>query len=149
MTRARVAAIVALVLGAAAIGFAIYAAIEGFPGSLIVVVLLAIAAGAGTYALLHRGAPRALAAAVAVAAIGATVLVVILDGRGLEAAVLAAMLLGTLAASKAAYAVRTPLPARPRLSARSSSTTRSPEGARRPRSTSPTRLVRAASRRSS
>ena len=113
MTRARVAATVALVLGAAAIGFAIYAAIEGFPRSLIMVVLLAIAAGAGTYALLHRGAPRALAAAVAVAAIGATVLAVILDGRGLEAAVLAAMLLGTLAASKAAYAGRTPLPRAP------------------------------------
>jgi len=110
MTRARVAAILAFAFAAVAVGAAVYAAIAEFPQSLVFVALLALAAVAGSYALLHRGARRLVATAIVVLAIGGAVASVIVEANVLEAAVLAAALVGTAAASKAAFAVRTPLP---------------------------------------
>jgi len=113
MTRARAAAILALLFAAVAAAATVYAAIAGFPASLIVVALLAGALVAVSYALLHRRARRVLAAALAIGLVVAAVATVILEGDALEAVVLGGALAAMLAAVKAAFAVHTPLPRAP------------------------------------
>ena len=110
MTRARVAAILALIFAAVVIASAAYAAIDGFPRTLVVVVLMGLAAVAGSYALLHRGMRRMVAAGVVAAALAGVLLSVILEARAIEAVIFGAAVIATGAATKAAFAVRTPLP---------------------------------------
>ena len=113
MTRARVAAVGALVFAAVVAGTLVYGLIAEFPQSLIPLALCAVAAIALSYALLHRGAGRAVATAVLVAALVGAVAAVIIQAHALEAIVLGAAIVGTAAATKAAFAVHTPLPDAP------------------------------------
>ncbi len=107
------AAVLALLFAAVAIVATAYAAIAGFPQSLVVVALLIIAVVAAWDALIHRGTRRIVATVLAVVLVAGAVLAVILDDRLAEAAVLAAAVVGTGAATKAAFAIRTPLPRAP------------------------------------
>jgi diacylglycerol kinase family enzyme len=113
MRRARWAAILALVFAAAAIGVLVYLLIADFPRSLYVVGLFALAALALSYAVFHRGVRRALGATVLVLAVAGAIAALVAQSHVLEAVELAGVVIGAGAATKAAFAVHTPLPFAP------------------------------------
>jgi diacylglycerol kinase family enzyme len=120
MSQPRVAAILALALGALALAVVVYSTIASFPRGLIVAALLIGAATAGWYGLIRRGAARIVGMTCAALLVVGCVLVVILDGGVAEAIVVGAAALGAIATAKAAVAIHVPLadaqpPARPVL----------------------------------
>jgi diacylglycerol kinase family enzyme len=110
MTKARLAAFLALALAALTLAAAAYSVIASFPRGLVIAALLIGAAIAGWYGLLRRGAPRIAGLACAAALLLSALLVVILDGGVAEATLIAATALGTVIATKQAFAVHVPLP---------------------------------------
>ena len=106
----RLAAVVALVVGAATIVLAIITAVGEFPRGLILLGLVVIAAAAAWYGILRRGIARTAGLAVAAVALVAAVLVLALDGStGVDLLVLAGLLV-TLAAARATLYVHVDLP---------------------------------------
>jgi diacylglycerol kinase family enzyme len=110
MTGPRPAAILALTLGTLTLVAAVYATIANFPRGLAIAALLVGAAVAAWYGLIRGGTPRVVGVVIAGALVIAAVLIVALDGGIAEAIVVGATALGTLAASKRAFAVHVPLP---------------------------------------
>jgi diacylglycerol kinase family enzyme len=109
-TKARLAAISALVLAALTVVAATYSALANFPRGLILAALLIGAAIAAWYGLLRRGLRRAVGLGAATLLALAAVLIVILDAGVLELVLIGTAGLATVAATKAAFAVRVPLP---------------------------------------
>jgi diacylglycerol kinase family enzyme len=107
----RLAAITSLVLLAAAVVLAVVLAVQRFPHGLSVLACLALAVLAGWWALVHRGGVRlAAAAAAGVLLVGAVVLVGV-EGRVLEDALVLAALVLALAAARRVFVVHASLPA--------------------------------------
>ena len=106
----RAAAIIALVLAALTVAAAIYSVIANFPRGLILALLLVGAALAAWYGLLRRGFARVVGLGLAALLALAAVLVVIFDSGVFELVLIGVLAFGTVAATKAAFAVRVPLP---------------------------------------
>jgi diacylglycerol kinase family enzyme len=107
----RLAAIASLVLLAASAVLAVVVAVQRFPRGVTVLACLAGALWAAWWALVHRGAVRFVAAALAgVLLVGAVVLVV-LEGRVLEDALILVGIVLSLAAARGVFAVHATLPA--------------------------------------
>ena len=113
MTRRRLAAIVALLLAPATVAWAVVVAVGEFPRGLFLVACLLLAAVVGWYGLLRRGLARVVGVGVAVLALVAAVVLLVVDGDLLGELLVAAGLAISLAAAKAAFAVRVPLPRAP------------------------------------
>ena len=100
-------------LAALTVAAASYSAVANFPCGPILAVLLIGAAIAAWYGLLRRGVPRVAGLGVAVVLALAAVLIVIFDSGVLELVLIGTGALATVVASKAAFAVRVPLPGAP------------------------------------
>jgi Diacylglycerol kinase catalytic domain len=109
MTRKRVAAAAALVLGTATCALAAVNAVSEFPRGLYVLAGVVLAAIAAWQGLLHRGYVRVAGLAAAVLDFAIVVVLVAVDGVLTEIVVLVGLLL-TVAAARAAIAARVSLP---------------------------------------
>jgi hypothetical protein len=109
-TKPRLAAIIALVLGALTFAAALYATIADLGRGLILSALLIGAAIAAWHGLLRRRVARLTALATALLLALAAVLYVIVDAGVLELALIATGAAATVAATKAVFAVHLPLP---------------------------------------
>ena len=150
MRRQRPAAIVALIVGTATVGFAIANAVNVFPRGLIVLACVLIAGACAWYGVLRRGAARIAGLAVAALVLVGVVILVVADGaRFADLLIIAGLLVspGRVArrVRRSTWICRAP----PRRATRCCSSTRSPAAGRRSASSSPTRHARAASSRSS
>jgi diacylglycerol kinase family enzyme len=106
----RLPAIVALLLLAGSVVLAVVVAAQSFPRGLTVLACVILAVMAAWWALIHRGAARIVGAAGAGVLIAGAVVLVALEGRVLEDALILAGLLLSLAAGRRAFAVDTELP---------------------------------------
>jgi diacylglycerol kinase family enzyme len=105
MTRHRIWAAVALVLGVAAIVLAVVVAILHFPNGLTVLACVVLAACAAWYGIRRRGAARSLSlVAAGLFAAGAIVLVIV-EGRLIVDVLIVLCVLGALAAAREAFKV--------------------------------------------
>jgi diacylglycerol kinase family enzyme len=100
MTRRRLAAVAALVVGAATALLAVAIVVTEFPRGLLVVACVALAAAAGWYGLLRRGAARTAGLAAAGLALAAIVVLLVAGGSLLAQAFVLAGVLITLAAAR-------------------------------------------------
>ena len=123
--RRRVAAIVALVVGAATIVLAVVLAVTEFPRGLGLLACVVVAGAAAWFGALRRGTERVVGLAVAGLALVAAVVVVVTGGSLVASVLVIAGLLLSLAAARATLAVHVALAAgAERRSNRCSSTTR-------------------------
>lgn len=109
----RLAAIVAILGGAVAIGTALFVFVDEFPSGLIVLACVVLGLGAAWFALLRRGLKRLIAGLLALA-LFAGAIVALLDGdnHGLLVVVAVALLVG-VAAARAAFRPDRSLPTAP------------------------------------
>ena len=110
MSKARLAAILAIGLGALALGVAVYSVISEFPRGPIIAALLIAAAVCAWHGLIRRGVARVVGVSCAALLVLAVVLFVILDGGVPEALVIGAAAFGALAAARTALVTRVALP---------------------------------------
>jgi len=114
------AAVVALVVGAATLVLAVTVAVIHFPRGLVVLGCVVIAAVAAWFGLLRRGIARVVGLAVAALALAGAVILLVVGGKfGLDLFVVVGLLV-TLAATRASFAAhvdlaRVPPPAHPVL----------------------------------
>jgi diacylglycerol kinase family enzyme len=106
----RLPAIAALVLLAGSVVLAVVVAAQSFPRGLTVLACVILAVMAAWSALIHPGAARIVGAAVAGVLLSGAVVLVALEGRVLEDALILAGLLLSLAAGRRAFAVDAKLP---------------------------------------
>lgn len=111
MTAPRLSAIAALVLMAASIALAAVVAIQGFPRGLSVLACVALALAAGWWALLHRGPSRVAGAAAAVLLLAGALVLVVVEGRVLENALIIAGFVLSLGAAGRVFSAHATLPA--------------------------------------
>jgi diacylglycerol kinase family enzyme len=119
MSGRRIAALGALVIGLAALGFAIVMVFQNFPKGLAVLALVCVAVVAGWYGALRRGLARGVGFAVAAIAF-AGALLLFLDERALEVALIISGLvvaetLGQIALREPAQLMPVDAPQRPVL----------------------------------
>ena len=108
--RRRVAAAVALLVGAATIVLGVVVAVSEFPRGFFVLGCVVIALLAAWYGVLRRGIARVLGLCVAALALVGAVVLVIVDGKfGVDLLVLVGLLI-TLAAIRASFAAHVDLP---------------------------------------
>ena len=101
----------ALVVGVATLALAIYIVVAQFPRGLIVLGCVAVALAAAWYGMLRRGALRVAGVGVALLGVAAIILILVLDGDHVTDAVLIGLgIAATLAAARAAFRRRVPLP---------------------------------------
>ena len=110
MVNRRLAAIASLVLLAASVVLATVVAVEGFPHGLTVLACVLVALLGAWWALVHRGAARYAALAGAGVFLAGAVVLVVLEGRVLEDALILAALVLSLAAARRVFAVHAKLP---------------------------------------
>ena len=106
----RLAAIVALVLLAASVVLAVVVGVQRFPHGLSVLACVVAALSAAWWALVHRGAARYAAAAVAGVLLAGAVVLVALEGRVLEDLLILAGLALSIAAARRVFTVHATLP---------------------------------------
>ena len=106
----RLAAIASLVLLAASVVLAVVVGVQSFPRGLSVLACVVLALVAAWWALLHRGAARFAAAAGAVVLLAGAVVLVGLEGRVLEDALILAGLVLSVAAARRVFTVHATLP---------------------------------------
>jgi hypothetical protein len=109
--RPRLAAIVALVVGAATIGGAVAVAVSEFPRGLGVLALVVVAGASAWFGALRRGAARVVGFAVAALAVVGLVALLVADGLPVAELLVLAGLLVALGAARATLAVHVALPA--------------------------------------
>src|SRR5450755_731499 len=114
MNNRRLIAIGSLLLLAAAIVLAVVTAAQHFPRGLIVLALLALAAGAAVWGLLRGGAARALGVTVAALLLVGALLLLILEHDVLADIAILVLFGLSLAAAGRVFAVRAELPRAPR-----------------------------------
>jgi diacylglycerol kinase family enzyme len=107
----QLAAVLSLVLLATAVVLAVVVGAQSFPRGLSVLACVLVALAAAWWALLHRGFARVVGAAVAAALLVGAVVLVVLEGRVLEDALILAGLVLAVAAASRAFVVRAQLPA--------------------------------------
>ena len=107
----RSAAITSLVLLAASVVLAVVLGVQSFPRGLTVLACLAAALLAAWWALVHRGAPRSAAAAGAGVLLAGAVVLVALEGRVLEDALVLSGVVLSVAAARRVFTVRATFPA--------------------------------------
>jgi diacylglycerol kinase family enzyme len=105
----RLAAIVALVLLAASVVLAVVVGVQRFPHGLSVLACVVAALLAAWWALVHRGAARYAAAAVAGVLLAGAVVLVALEGRVLEDLLILAGLALSIAAARRVFTVHATL----------------------------------------
>src|SRR5262245_46021663 len=110
MSRRQLAALAALVVGAATIAMAIVVAVSEFPRGLGVLGCVAVAGIAVWYGLLRRGIARAAGLTVGALAVVGLVTVLVFGGSLLAQLVVLAGLLSSLAATRSALRVHVALP---------------------------------------
>jgi diacylglycerol kinase family enzyme len=108
--RRRLAATVALVVGAATIALAVAVAVSEFPRGLVVLGCVVVAGASAWYGLLRRGIARAAGLTVAALALAAVVALLVAGGSLLGQLLVLAGLVVCLAAARAALAVHVALP---------------------------------------
>src|SRR5947209_19012295 len=94
-----------LLLLAAAVVFAVVLAVQRFPHGLTVLACLVVALWAAWWALIHQGAARYIAAAGAVALVAGAVVLVVVEGRVLEGALVVVGFVLSIAAARRAFTV--------------------------------------------
>jgi diacylglycerol kinase family enzyme len=114
MTRRRLAAIAALLFGAATIVFAIAIAVDNFPNAILVLACLAGAVALGWYGLRRRGTARGVGLGSAVVLLAASMVLLLVQGSLVENAIVLAGVAVTVGAAATAFATRAELPAAPR-----------------------------------
>jgi diacylglycerol kinase family enzyme len=112
-SRQRLAAVVALVVGAATICGAVALAVSSFPRGLGVLACVVVAGASAWYGVLRRGAPRVVGLTIAALAFAGAVALLIAGGAPLADLLVVAGLLVSLAASRAALATHVDLPRAP------------------------------------
>ena len=112
--RRRLAAIVALVVGAATIVLAVVLAVTEFPRGLGLLACVVVAGAAAWFGVLRRGTERVVGLAVAGLALVGAVVVVVTGGSLVASVLVIAGLLVSLAAARATLAVHVALPRAPR-----------------------------------
>ncbi|TCO20417.1 diacylglycerol kinase family enzyme [Kribbella steppae] len=106
----RLAAVVALLVGAATLVFGVVVAVREFPRGVGLLACVVIAAAAAWYGVLRRGIPRVAGLTVAGLAVAGALVLIIVGGKfGVDLLVLAGLLV-TLAATRASFAARVDLP---------------------------------------
>ena len=113
MTRRQLAAIVALVAGAATIVLAITVAVSEFPRGLVLLGCVVVAAAAAWYGVLRRGAARVVGLTIAALALAGALVLLIANGAPFVDLLVVAGLLVSLAAARATLAVHVDLPDAP------------------------------------
>ena len=113
MRRRQLAAIVALVAGAATIVLAIAVAVSEFPRGLVLLGCVVVAAAAAWYGVLRRGAARVAGLTIAALALAGALVVLIANGAPFVDLLVVAGLLVSLAAARATLAVHVDLPDAP------------------------------------
>jgi diacylglycerol kinase family enzyme len=113
MTPRQLAACAALVLGAIAIALAIALAVSQFPRDLGLLACVGVAAAAAWYGVLRRGAARIAGLAVAALALAAGLALLLTGGPLLAQLLVVVGIVAAVAAARAAFAIRVPLPAAP------------------------------------
>jgi Diacylglycerol kinase catalytic domain len=109
----RLAAIASLLLFAASVVFAVIVGVQKFPSGLTVLACVCVALVAAWWALIHRGAARLLGAIVAgILLVGAIVLVIV-EARVVEDALILVGLVLSVEAARRVFAVHAKLPAAP------------------------------------
>jgi diacylglycerol kinase family enzyme len=106
----RLAAIVALVVGAATIALAVAVAVTEFPRGLALLGCVVVAGASAWYGVLRRGIARVAGLTVAALALAAAVGLLVADGPLLAELLVLAGLLVSLAAARATLAVQVALP---------------------------------------
>jgi diacylglycerol kinase family enzyme len=110
MSRGRIAAASAIVVGIATIALAAFVAVAEFPLGLVVLACLLIALASAWHGLLRRGAARAFGLALAALALAAVLVLTFAEGRPLENALVVAGAALSLALARVAFDVHVPLP---------------------------------------
>ena len=113
MRRRQLAAIVALVAGAATIVLAIAVAVSEFPRGLVLLGCVVVVAAAAWYGVLRRGAARVVGLTIAALALAGALVVLIANGTPFVDLLVVAGLLLSLAAARATLAVHLDLPDAP------------------------------------
>jgi diacylglycerol kinase family enzyme len=103
-------ALAALVLVVVAVGLAIAVAVSRFPGGLSVLLSAALAFVAAWYAVVRRGAARTLGLAAAALLLAGAIVLVIVEGRPVENALVLVALVASLAAARRAFKAHVRLP---------------------------------------
>jgi hypothetical protein len=109
MTGTRLAAVVALALGAATALLAAVTAVREFPRGIVVLVCVLVALAAGWYGIRRRGLARAVGLAVAGVLLAAVVALLVARDPMVTAGIVAGLVL-TLAAARSAFRVHVALP---------------------------------------
>jgi diacylglycerol kinase family enzyme len=110
MSRRRIMAIVAVLAVPVLLVVAVTAVVERFPGALLPLACIALAAAAGWHGLLRHGAARALGLAVAAVALVGAVVLLFVDDLALEGVLIVGTIAVLLGASRAALRVHVALP---------------------------------------
>jgi diacylglycerol kinase family enzyme len=113
IVRRRIAAVVALVVGAATLVFGVVNAVNEFPRGLIFLACVVIAVAAACYGVLRRGIARLAGLYVAGLALVGALLVIVLGGDFGRDLLLIVGLLVTLAATRASFTSHVDLPSAP------------------------------------
>ena len=113
MRTRRVAALVALVVGAASVALAVAVAVSEFPRGLVLLACVLLAGATAWYGVLRRGAARAAGLAVAGVALAGAVVLLVTGGSLLLQLLVVAGLLVALAAARTAVAIHVDLPGAP------------------------------------
>jgi diacylglycerol kinase family enzyme len=106
----RLAAIASLLLLAASVVLAVVVGVQRFPRGLSVLACVVLALVAAWWALIHRGAARLVAAAVAAVLLAGAVVLVALEGRVLEDLLILAGLVLSIEAARRVITVQAKLP---------------------------------------
>ena len=109
----RVAAVVALLVGAATLVLAVVQAVSNFPRGLVLLACVVLAAAAAWYGVLRRGFARVAGLVVAGIALVAALVLVVVGGTPFADVLVVAGLLISLAASRAALSGHVDLPGAP------------------------------------
>jgi diacylglycerol kinase family enzyme len=110
MRRRQLAAIVALVVGAATLALAVAVAVSQFPRGLILLGCVLVAAASAWYGVLRRGVARLAGLTVAALALAGAVVLLVSEGTRFVDLLVVAGLLVSLAAARATLAVHVDLP---------------------------------------
>jgi diacylglycerol kinase family enzyme len=111
--RRRLAAVFALVVGAATLALAVAVAVNQFPRGLALLGCVLIAGASAWYGLRRRGTPRVAGVIVAGIALAAAVALIVAGGARLVDLLIVAGLLLSLTAASAAFTVHVDLPSAP------------------------------------
>jgi len=109
----RLAAIASLLLLAASAVLAVVVGVESFPRGLTVLACVVVALVAGWWALVHRGAARVVGAMSAGVLLAGAVVLVVVEGRVLDDALILAGLVLSVEAARRVFAVRAERPVAP------------------------------------